>query len=205
MDFVAGLGIEARGRLVEEEHLRIVDEGEGQRQTLLLAARQLAVAIVPLLPELEALEQRLAIDAARVQAREEPKGLGDRDLVGKTRRLQAHADAILQPVAVLRRIHAQHRHLAARSGSQTLQDLHRRRLAGAVGSQQTEHFAGLDLEVDPLDGGTSAIVLREVDHGDGRRHHLTIRIAAAAGSGAKPRRVRPGAVPHVTCLHSRCR
>ena len=43
VDFVAGLRVESGGRLVEEQHLRIVEQRQGQGQALLLAAGELGV------------------------------------------------------------------------------------------------------------------------------------------------------------------
>ena len=61
VDLEARLRVEAGRRLVEKQHLRIVDEREREREPLFLAARQLAVAVVALLPEHQPLEQRVAV------------------------------------------------------------------------------------------------------------------------------------------------
>ena len=71
VDFEAHLRVEAGGRLVEKQHLRIVEQRQREREALLLAAGELAVERVALLPELQALEQRVAVDRLRVEAREE--------------------------------------------------------------------------------------------------------------------------------------
>jgi exopolyphosphatase/guanosine-5'-triphosphate,3'-diphosphate pyrophosphatase len=55
-----------------------------------------------------------------------------------------------------------------------LEDLHRRRLAGAVGSQEAEHLAALHFERDPADRLVHAVGLRQVvNHDRGARRHLS--------------------------------
>ena len=49
----------------------------------------------------------------------------------------------------LGRIDPEHRDLAAASAAVALEDLDRRRLAGAVGAEEREDLAAVDLEVDP--------------------------------------------------------
>ncbi len=52
----AHLRVEARRRLVQKQHLRIVHQRQRQRHPLLLPARQLRVIRVALLPELQAFQ-----------------------------------------------------------------------------------------------------------------------------------------------------
>ena len=96
VDLEARLRIEAGRRLVEKQHLRVVDQRECQREPLLLPARQLAVRGVALFPEHQPLEQRVAVDRLRIQAGEQPQRLADGDAFRQIGRLEADADAILQ-------------------------------------------------------------------------------------------------------------
>ena len=54
VDFQAHLRIEAGGRLIQEQQLRIVDQRQRQRHPLLLAARKFRVELVALFAELQA-------------------------------------------------------------------------------------------------------------------------------------------------------
>ena len=54
---VARQGVDARGRLVEDEHLRFVDHGDRERQALADAERQIRRALVEIIVEAEALDQ----------------------------------------------------------------------------------------------------------------------------------------------------
>ena len=150
MDFVPRLG-RARWTARREQHLRIVDERQGQRQALFLAARQPRVGVVPLFPQLQTLEQNIAVDATRIEAGKQSDGFDDGDLVCELRRLEADSDPILQPAAVARRIDAQHRHVATRSRPEPLENFDGCGLARAVGTEQAEHFTRVDLEVDSFD------------------------------------------------------
>ena len=57
---------------------------------------------------------------------------------------------------------AEHRHLARAAFAIALQDLHGRRLAGAVGPEQAEHLASLYLDVDAPHGLELAVALVQV-------------------------------------------
>ena len=63
---------------------------------------------------------------------------------------------------------------------------HRRRLAGAVGADEAEHVAAIELQVDRLDGEQLAVFLRQVagfDHGGevGGRDRVSCRQAVRIG------------------------
>ena len=63
-------------------------------------------------------------------------------------------------------VDAEHCDVAAVAPPVALEDLHRRRLAGAVGSQQGEHLAAPDLEVDAAHGLQIPVGLLEPAHLD---------------------------------------
>ena len=56
LHFQPRAGIEAAGRLVEDQHGRIVDQRLGQAQPLLHAARQAVDEVVPLVRQVQELE-----------------------------------------------------------------------------------------------------------------------------------------------------
>ena len=69
--------------------------------------------------------------------------------------------------------------LAAVGRSQALEDLDRRRLAGAVRAEQAEDLAGRDVEVDPVDRPDVAVLLDQTADPDDRvgtdRRHSFLR------------------------------
>jgi hypothetical protein len=113
MNLEAGLGIESGGRFVEKQHLRVVDEREGERQPLFLPARQLAVGSVALVPEREPAEERVGVDRPRIQAGEQPQRLANGDALREIGGLKADADAILELFGVAAGVEPEDRDLAA--------------------------------------------------------------------------------------------
>ena len=62
---VGGVGIERGGRLVEQQHLRLVDQRLGERHAGLLSGRELAGRPVEQVGEVELVRQIAAMRAAR--------------------------------------------------------------------------------------------------------------------------------------------
>ena len=94
--------------------------------------------------------------AAPVPGAVDVDGLGDGELVLHPCRLEHDADAIAEVPVGVARVAAEHGHVARRARAVALEDLHRRRLAGAVVAEQGVHLAVADLERDPVDGGRPA-------------------------------------------------
>jgi hypothetical protein len=149
MDLEAHLWIESSGGLVQENHLRVVDQSQRERHTLLLATGQSNVELVTLVPKLEALEQLVVIDVMRVKRREERQSLPHRDFVREVGRLQAYANAILDRADVYGGIVPEYPDFASGAFAQPFQDLHRGRLARAIRAEQAENLARSNIEVDP--------------------------------------------------------
>ena len=59
-------------------------------------------------------------------------------------------------------IEPQHANATAVGLAVPLEDLHRRRLASAVRSEQREHFSRLNLERQPVDDGAAVVALDQV-------------------------------------------
>ena len=105
-----------------------------------------------------------------VVARELREMLGDREVLVHGRGLEHDADPP-SPVEIRGRwIGAEHLHLTRIALSVALQDLDRRRLAGAVRTEQTEDLAGAELEVDALQRFELAIRLGQAANADDRGH-----------------------------------
>jgi hypothetical protein len=84
-------------------------------------------------------------------------------------------------------------YVASVAVAEALQDLDRRRLAGAVGAEQAEHLAASDIEADVAHGGKVAVGLLQVVDLDGQTVAFTPGIAhAEQGRSRGPRREVPG-------------
>ena len=138
------LRIEAGGRLVEEEHVRIADQRARDAEPLLLAAREFADARVALLIERQIAQQLLGVVPVAIERAEEAHGLEDGELLGELRFLQRDADALAQLALVLAPVQAEDLDLAGVGLGQPFEDLDGRRLAGAVRPEQAEAFAAGD-------------------------------------------------------------
>jgi hypothetical protein len=160
----AALGVEPGRRLVQEQDARVVDEGEGEIETALHAARVAADLAVGGLHQADALEQSVAARAA----------LGLRDAL--ERGLEAHVLAPGEQAVegcFLERGADRHPHLGALSHDVVTRHARRarggrqqrgehedgRRLARAVGPEEAVDLARLDGQVDPVDGPHPAFEL----------------------------------------------
>src|SRR5262249_36232495 len=84
----------------------------------------------------------------------------------------AHPLAEARPAAL--GIHAEHGHAARVAATVAFEDLDRRRLPGAVGTEQGEHLALRNLETDPLDRLDCSVRLAQSGHRD-RCHAFPLR------------------------------
>src|SRR5512138_156716 len=97
-DLSARLGIEPRRRLVEEEQIRVAHDRTGDRQPLLLAARQLADPAVPFLIELYEPDHVVDAPAGCIEAAKQAHCFRDRQLLGELRFLQLNAEPLAELV-----------------------------------------------------------------------------------------------------------
>ena len=155
------LGVEPGGRLVEEEELGEVHQPDAHVEAALLAAGVgpgLAVAAVG---ELQGLEQlggtRARIGGAHaVQAALHDQLPASGDLRVAAPLLADVADPLAHPAGLAEQVAAGNGRPAAGDREQGGEHPERRRLAGAVGAEEAEGLASLDVEVDAgdrLDGG----------------------------------------------------
>ena len=166
------VGVEARGRLVEDEDGRVVDHGLGQADALAIAFRERVDTFAEHVAE-AARVGHLA-DAPRLFRSRHPAHrrhegqvvVGDHVVV--ERRILGHiADALADSERLLAHVHAIDEDGAFGRGQVAGDDLHRRRLAGAVGAEEAEDFALLHLERNGVDGALGAVGLGEsayLDH-----------------------------------------
>ena len=111
-----------------------------------------------------------------VQRRPERDRFAHLDALLELRFLKLDADAALQRRDVAQRIEAEHRDAAGVGHAQPLDALHRRRLAGAVGTDQAEDLAVPDVDRDVGQRRHRSVTLREPgDLNDRpRRHALSL-------------------------------
>ena len=171
-DRASRLRVETRGQLVEKHHLGIVDERQRDEQALLLAAGEGHEPGVALLGKAELFEQAIAVaDGLLVERRPQVNGFPHLDAFLQVRLLQLHADALLQLVDIGERIEAQHRDRAPIGLANPLDALHRRGLAGAVGTDQAEDLAVVDLERHVVDRDGLAVGLADAGDADDDSGH----------------------------------
>src|SRR5947209_6286964 len=164
-------GVEAGGGLVEEDQLRVADEREPEVQAPHLAARELARGGVLLALQADERDDLVGVARVRIQRREVHERLSHADVAVDAGLLQDDPDALAQRPCPAGRVEAQDAHLPAGAVAIALEDLHRRRLAGAVGAEQAEDLAAADLEGDPAHGLDAVVGLPQVVDLDGGRGH----------------------------------
>src|SRR5580692_1457567 len=141
------LRVKPGGQLVEKHHLWIVDQRQGNEQSLLLAAREVHEPGIPLFDKPELFQQSLDIRRfLLIQRRPQIHRLPDFDPFLQLRLLQLHSDPVLQLVNVMERIKTQNRDGPPVRRAQTLDAFHRSGLSRAVGTDQTKNLTFVDLE-----------------------------------------------------------
>ena len=166
--------VHARGRLVEDQNFRSVDHRDRERQALALAQRQRGRQRVHDRRETEALgdmaHARRDLRARHAeQARVQFEVLPHVELAVERKPLRhvAHAAARLEVARVDRA--AEQPRLSLGRGQKTGQHLHRRRLAAAVGADEAEDLAAIDVKAHVVDGDEVAESHRQIARLDGRR------------------------------------
>src|SRR2546425_6474465 len=184
----ASLRIESGRRLVEEENLGSVDEGGRDGKTLSLTPRERLLLLPRALLEVDRAQERERVDVESVAGSEELDGLPRGEVVRERAPLQLHPDPPLDAGRIGENVDAGDRGRAGIGAPQALEDLDRRRLAGAVRAEEPEHLAGLDVEADTADGLDLAVALSKVSdlHDGGRAFNLP--------AIARPGNVAPAAV-----------
>ena len=164
------LRIDAGGRLVEQQQLRLVQQARGERQALLPAAGQLA-------GELVARDRRgraarapprraCAPSSIAVHARDEAQVLADRQVLPEREALRHVADVALDRLGLAPDVEAEARALAAVGRQQPAEHPDRRGLAAAVGPEEAEDLAAAHRQREILDDVMAAEALVEAAHVD---------------------------------------
>src|SRR5262245_25410523 len=170
---VAGLRVDARGRLVEQKEPGRVDQRAGQIEAAQHPAGVRTGEVIRAPSEPHALEGgpgRLLEPRARETV--EPSEEAD---VGEARQLRVDAHGLRREAEraadrqrLAREARTEDAGVAAAGSEERGQHRQGRRLAGAVRAEQTEELAPPDLEIDPPDRLDCAIVVRQSLDLDGR-------------------------------------
>ena len=171
-------GVEAGGRLVEEDQLGVADQGEAEVEPASLAAGEARRLLVVLAGEADE-RDRLGHGArVAVVAGVELERLSDGEAGVGCGLLQDDPDPVAPGACSFGRVDAEHGHVSFGSGSEAFEDLDGGRLAGAVRAEEGEDLAALDFEVDPAHGVGVGVALAQSVHADGGS------VAAVRGSSS---------------------
>ena len=158
--------IEARIRLVEQHELRVVDEGAGNREALLHAAREGTSTIVRAMVELDQAQQ--LVDASArfrslqpVQARKERQVLTCGQIAVKHRLVRDETDAGTQNVGLFKGVDTENPQLTASRPRQKGKLAQKRGLSGAIGAKDGEERALWQLQVEAVERTAAAELLDE--------------------------------------------
>ena len=167
-------GIEAHGRLVEKEDLRLVDQGSGDHQPLLLAPGQLVYLGFGPVGEAHALQQLPGPgqgggpgnpEVGRVEEQVLDRG----ELEVRVRALGNDPDPPLDPDRIAAHVDAGHRGRAGRRPDPGGQNADCGGLARAVGPEQPEEFPRRHLEIETVE--RQDLPDAGIRGGGGARHH----------------------------------
>ena len=152
----AALGVDAGRRLVQEGHLGPADQGQGKREPLLLAARQVAPGRGGDGTQPDEVEQLVRGHRLGVVAGEEVEHAARPEHGVHAAPLEHDPDATAERGVVGHRVQPEHPHLARRPGAGSPRASRPSRLAGAVRPQHDEHLAGCGGQVESVDRGGCA-------------------------------------------------
>src|SRR5581483_2717179 len=189
-ELLANLRVEADRRLVQQEQPRSVDERPRDQQPAPHPARQLVhprVAALPQVRDLErALDRRLPLVAAdAVQVGEDEQVLLDGQRHVEV--VELGRDAALGPrlLRLPRQLEPEHLDRALVRDRLGGQELHRRRLAGAVRAEEADARAVRDVEVEAVDRGDRPVALHRAADPDRELAHVAAEKAASVRSTSR--------------------
>ncbi len=179
-----GVRVEAGRRLVEEQQLRVADQGKGEVQPAQLAAGQGADPGPSLAGQAHLLDGGRHVPRPGVEAGIERDHLPHRQLGVNATGLQHDPDALAEAAAARLRIESEHLHRTGGALAVAFEDLHGRRLASAIRPEERVDLATPDLEAHAVNGAQPTVVLAQPLHHDGwrleRRHTIHTPIVGAA-------------------------
>jgi len=163
-----GLRVEPGGQLVQHGDRRAADQGERDRESLLLSARQIPEERLALVGQAEGLHEVLRIVRVPVEGGVQQQGLSCSQLGWLGALLQLHAHPLAQRGVVRERIEAEHPDRPSVRHAEPGDALHGRGLACAVRAKQAEDLALGHAETDVLDRYSRPITPVQVRNLDDR-------------------------------------
>jgi len=188
-----GLRVQAGGQLVQHRHAWVADEGQRDRQPLLLAAGELAERRPGLGRDTQDLHQLPPVSRGLVEGAVQLQSLGHPEPVGQPAFLQLGPEPLGQLGPVPLRVEPEHADLAAIRCPQPLDALHGRGLARPVGAEDAEDLPFLNGERDVVHGHRVLVALVQLLHIDYRWHDvpfpaLVVMTISLATPGPRPHR-----------------
>src|SRR6202166_3085452 len=163
----AGRRVEAGGRLVQKDQLRVAHQAESDVEAALLATGQLSHPLACLLGQSDQLDDLRGGARRRVVAPIELDKLGHRQHRRHGRLLEHEPHALVEPPAATVRVDPEHRHRSSVPGAVALEDLDGGGLACAVRAEEPEDLPLLHGETDPANRFDGAVGLAQAVDDEG--------------------------------------
>src|SRR5947209_4043731 len=167
-----GLGVQADGRLVEEQHPGRVEQAPGDLEPSLHPARERLHVLVPTVPQPDELQdlahadlQLVGWDAVQLAVEAEVLGRGEVAVEGRV--LEDEADLPADVVPLGHHVVPRHLGTAGCGAQQGAQHVDGGGFAGTGRPQEAERLARVDLDVHPSDGVDVAEALLQLLHPNG--------------------------------------
>jgi hypothetical protein len=151
-----GRRIEPRGRLIQEQQLRSVDERPGQGELLLHPAREVGHGIISSFPQPDFFQQGLdpSVSFSRVETShpcEEVEVLPGGESVVQSVTFEQHTDPFANPLTIAQDVPTQDFRTALGRFHEAEQQSDRGRLTRAIGSEESEDRAGRHVQIQGID------------------------------------------------------
>ena len=169
-------GVEACGGFVEEDEVGVADHAGGEVEAALLSAGEFVAAAVGVFGEADEFEGFVDVHGVFVEFGGEVEHFAWGEALAGGAALEDDADAAGEGVALAAGVEAEDGDGAFVAVAVALHDFDQGGFAGAVGSEQCVDLAGVDGEVDVVDGADGAVAFGESVDFDGRGHWGTIAL-----------------------------
>ena len=154
------LRVQSRGGFVQEQHNRLVDQGDCDGEPLFLTAGEFLHLAAGFLLHADIRQERHRINRAFVHCCEQLDDFFKRQIVEEGRRLQLHADDVFDLVGLMGDVQSVHRDGTRIRVLQTFHDLQGCGLSGP--HDQAERLSAPHIERNTINGGQRAIPLDQI-------------------------------------------
>ena len=174
--------VEAARRLVQEQQLGIVEQRPGDAQAALHSLGVLRHPLRAVAARSTRSSSSPASGSALVQGAEVGQVLAAGQLQVVVGKLEGDADVFVVAGCPIRHVLSEHADRAAITEKQTDEDLLGRRLAGAVGAEESENLSTPDAELERLQSGVVGSLVRVAQCGN--FDHRVGHLVPSHGSGS---------------------